>query len=524
MTDYEPVIGLEVHAQLRTSSKMYCACPADYQDAEPNTRVCPVCLGLPGSLPVINREAIRSIIMIGLALHCTIASHSKFDRKNYPYPDLMKGYQISQYDLPLCTDGYLDVSVGGERRRVGIERVHMEEDVAKLLHITSWGPKHTTDLGKALEYVNRPLENFEEATEFMEDTFGQATARTLVDVNRSGVPLVEMVSRPDIRSAEEARQYLMSYQSILRYLGVSTANMDEGSFRCDANVSIRPKGSDTFGTKVEVKNMNSFRSVFRAIEHEVERQAKVLDSGGRVVQETRGWLEDRGVTTSLRSKEEANDYRYFPEPDLPPLNVDPAWVAEIAELLPELPEERRLRFTSEYALPAYDATLLTATPGLADYYEATLRHAREGGGADGVAKAAANWTLTELGRLANETHTEIHESPVTPVRLAELLGMLETGSLGTPQGKRAIEEMFHTGKSAQAVVADLGLVQITDTNELAGTVAEAIDANPQAVADYLAGKETAAKFLVGQVMKATRGNANPSVVADIIVEQLDAMK
>ncbi|MCY4582082.1 MAG: Asp-tRNA(Asn)/Glu-tRNA(Gln) amidotransferase subunit GatB [Chloroflexi bacterium] len=491
MTEYETVIGLEVHAQLRTSSKMYCACPADYQDSEPNTRVCPVCLGLPGSLPVINREAIRSIIMIGLALHCSIPSHSKFDRKNYPYPDLMKGYQISQYDLPLCVDGYMDVNVEGERRRVGIERVHMEEDVAKLSHLT------------------------DPAT---------GEGYSLVDVNRSGVPLVEMVSRPDIRSAEEARQYLMAYQSILRYLGVSTANMDEGSFRCDANVSIRPKGSETFGTKVEVKNMNSFRSVFRAIEHEVERQAKVLGSGGRVVQETRGWLEDKGVTTSLRSKEEANDYRYFPEPDLPPLNVDPAWVAEISELLPELPEERRLRFTTEHGLPAYDASLLTATPGLADYYEATLRHAREGGSADGVAKAAANWTLTELGRLANETHTEIHESPVTPERLAELLVILENGTLGTPQGKRAIEEMFHTGKSAQAVVADLGLVQISDTDELAGTVAQAIDSNPQAVADYLAGKETAAKFLVGQVMKATRGNANPSVVADIIVEQLDAMK
>ena len=491
MTDYEPVIGLEVHAQLRTGSKMYCACPADYQDAEPNTRVCPVCLGLPGSLPVINREAIRSIIMIGLALHCSIAPHSKFDRKNYPYPDLMKGYQISQYDLPLCTDGYLDVNVEGERRRVGIERVHMEEDVAKLSHLT------------------------DSAT---------GEGYSLVDVNRSGVPLVEMVSRPDIRSAEEARQYLMSYQSILRYLGVSTANMDEGSFRCDANVSIRPKGSDVFGTKVEVKNMNSFRSVFRAIEHEVERQAKVLDSGGRVVQETRGWLEDRGVTTSLRSKEEANDYRYFPEPDLPPLNVDSAWVAEIAELLPELPEERRQRFIDEYGLPVYDATLLTTTPGLADYYEATVRYARAKGGSDATTKAAANWTLTELGRLANETHTDIHESSVTPERLAELLGMLESGALGTPQGKRAIEEMFHTGKSAQAVVADLGLVQISDSNALADAVAQAIDGNPQAVADYLAGKETAAKFLVGQVMKATRGNANPSVVAGLIVEQLDTMK
>ena len=491
MTDYETVIGLEAHAQLRTRSKMYCACPADYQDAEPNTRVCPVCLGLPGSLPVINREAIKSIVMIGLALHCSIAERSKFDRKNYPYPDLMKGYQISQYDLPVCSGGYLDVTVDGETRRIGIERVHMEEDVAKL--------SHHSDPASGEGY-------------------------SLVDVNRSGVPLVEMVSRPDIRSAEEARQYLMAYQSILRYLGVSTANMDEGSFRCDANVSVRPKGSEAFGTKVEVKNMNSFRSVFRAIEHEAERQAAALRSGGRVAQETRGWLEDKGVTVSLRSKEEANDYRYFPEPDLPPLSLDAAWVAEIAELLPELPEERKRRFAGEYGLPAYDASLLTASPGLADYYEAAVAAARAQGGTERTAKAAANWTITELGRLANEARIEIHESPVGPERLAELLGLLESGELGTAQAKRVIEEMFQTGKSAREVMTALGLEQITDSGELAGAAAQAVADNPQAVADYLAGKETAAKFLVGQVMKATRGKANPSVAAELVAERLSAMK
>ena len=492
MTEYEPVIGLEVHAQLHTSSKMYCACPADYQNTEPNTRVCPVCLGLPGALPVINREAIKSIIMIGLALQCSIAEHSKFDRKNYPYPDLMKGYQISQYDLPLCIDGHMTLDIDGEQRRIGIERIHMEEDVAKLTHLT-------------------------------DDATGEGYS--LIDVNRSGVPLVEMVSRPDIRTAEEARQYLMRYQAILRYLGVSTANMDEGSFRCDANVSIRPKGRDAFGTKVEVKNMNSFRSVYRAIEHEIKRQAEVLESGGRVVQETRGWLEDKGITTSLRSKEEANDYRYFPEPDLPPLNVEPSWVAEIAELLPELPEERKARFISAYGLPAYDADLLTGSPGLADYYEATVdKLAMTGVAADGGAKAAANWTLTELGRLANEAHVEIHESPVTPEHLAELLGLLQKETIGTPQAKRAIEEMFKTGKGAQAVVEELGLAQIADSGQLEGAVAQAIADNASAVADYLAGKETAAKFLVGQVMKATRGKANPSVVSELIVKQLDAMK
>ena len=492
MTEYEPVIGLEVHAQLRTRSKMYCACPSDYQDAEPNTRVCPVCLGLPGSLPVINREAIKSIIMIGLALHCRIAEHSKFDRKNYAYPDLMKGYQISQYDLPLCADGYLDVEADGVRRRVGIERIHMEEDVAKLAH--------RTDPATGEGY-------------------------SLADVNRSGVPLVEMVSRPDIRSAEEARQYLMAYHAILRYLGVSTANMDEGSFRCDANVSIRPKGEERFGAKVEVKNMNSFRSVFRAIEHEIKRQAEVLESGGRIPQETRGWLEDKGVTVSLRSKEEANDYRYFPEPDLPPLNVDRAWVAEVAKLLPELPEERRARFMADYGLSAYDAGLLTGSPGLAGYYEEAVACVLRGrAGADGAPKAVANWTITELGRLANESHVEIYESPVTPERLAGLLGLLDKGVVGTAQAKTAIEEMFRTGKTAQDVVDDLGLAQISDTGELEAAVEQAIDANPQAVADYLAGKETAAKFLVGQVMKATRGKANPSAAAELITARLDAVK
>ena len=492
MTEYEPVIGLEVHAQLRTRSKMYCACPADYQDAEPNTRVCPVCLGLPGSLPVINREAIKSIIMIGLALQCRIAEQSKFDRKNYAYPDLMKGYQISQYDLPLCVDGYLDVDADGVRRRVGIERIHMEEDVAKLAHRTD------------------PV---------------TGEGYSLADVNRSGVPLVEMVSRPDIRSAEEARQYLMAYHAILRYLGVSTANMDEGSFRCDANVSIRPKGEQRFGAKVEVKNMNSFRSVFRAIEHEVQRQTQVLESGGRVAQETRGWLEDKGVTVSLRSKEEANDYRYFPEPDLPPLHVDRAWVAEIAELLPELPEERKARFMSDYQLSAYDAGLLTGSPGLAGYYEEAVACAvRERASADGAAKAVANWTITELGRLANEAHTEIYESPVTPERLAGLIGLLDKGVVGTAQAKIAVEEMFRTGRTAQAVVDDLGLAQISDTGELEAAVRQAIDGNPQAVADYLAGKETAAKFLVGQVMKATRGKANPSAAAELITARLDAVR
>jgi aspartyl-tRNA(Asn)/glutamyl-tRNA(Gln) amidotransferase subunit B len=492
MTEYEPVIGLEVHAQLITNSKMYCSCPADYQSAEPNTHVCPVCLGLPGTLPVINREAIKKIIMTGLALNCDIAEQTKFDRKNYPYPDLMKGYQISQFDLPICHDGYLDIDVDGETRRIGIERVHMEEDVAKLFH---------------------------------RNEAGTGDGYALVDVNRAGVPLMEMVGRPDIRTAEEARQYLISYRSILQYLGVSTGSMEEGSFRCDANVSIRPKGVTEFGTKVEVKNMNSFRAVFKAIEFEIERQAKVLNEGGRIVQETRGWVEARGETISLRSKEEANDYRYFPEPDLPPLTVERSWVAEIAELLPELPTERKARFENNLGLSAYDAAQLTASPKLADYYEAVIEaYTKTSGASDAVAKTAANWTITELGRLSNDAHVAIEDSPLTPENLAGLIALIDKQTIGTPQAKTAVESMFITGKSASATVEDLGLAQITDSGAIGDAVKEAIEANPSAVSDYMAGKETAAKFLVGQVMKVTRGKANPSIVSELIIQQLEALK
>ena len=492
MITYEPVIGLEVHAQLKTASKMYCSCGSDYQNAEPNSRVCPVCLGLPGALPVINREAIKSIIMIGLALNCDISEHSKFDRKNYTYPDLMKGYQVSQYDLPVCLDGYMDINVDGIERRVGIERVHMEEDVAKLSH-------------------------------HLDSSTGKGYS--LVDVNRSGVPLVEMVSRPDIRSAEEARQYLINYQSILRYLNVSTANMDEGSFRCDANVSIRPKGEEKFGTKVEIKNMNSFRSVFRAIEYELVRQAELLNAGERIKQETRGWLEDKGVTISLRSKEEANDYRYFPEPDLPPLNISKTWVSEIAKILPELPAERKARFTRQYELSEYDSNLLISTPMLADYFEESVAAAKTNFGlGKGSAKSIANWTITELSKLSNEFNTEIYESLVIPNHLAELISLIDNGTIGTPQAKIVLAEIYSSGEKPTAIVEKLGLVQISDSSELDSVVDLVISENPQAVADYNAGKETAAKFLVGQVMKATKGKANPGVVSKIIVEHLESIK
>lgn len=485
---YEPVIGLEVHAQLQTNSKMYCPCPANYQDAPPNTTVCPVCLGLPGTLPVINEKAIASIIKTGLALNCTIASDTKFDRKNYAYPDLMKGYQISQYDIPICHDGYMDIETDGGVRRIRIERIHMEEDVAKLTHR-------------------------------VDDTSGRPYS--LVDVNRAGVPLIEMVSRPDIRSAEEARQYLINYRSILQYLGVSTGNMEDGSFRCDANVSIRPVGTDELGTKVEVKNMNSFRAVFRAIEFETQRQAQALMSGHRIIQETRGWVEENGTTISLRSKEEANDYRYFPEPDLPPLKITRAWVDEITQVLPELPADRRRRFCDAYGITVYDSVQLTSSLRLADYYEHSVAASANG---PQSAKTIANWIITELGRLSNEHSIAIEDGPVTPSNLARLITLLENELVGTPQAKIAIEEMFRTGKRADQVITDLGLQQITDSDQITSAVDQAIENNPDAVSDYLSGKETASKFLVGQVMKISRGKANPAIVSDLVIERLSKLK
>ena len=486
MPEFEAVIGLEVHAQLLTRSKMYCACPADYQHAPPNSRVCPVCLGLPGTLPVINREAVRKVIMTGLALHSEVAAHTKFDRKNYPYPDLMKGYQISQYDLPLCSGGYLDVATEAGVRRVGIHRVHLEEDVAKLIH-------HA----------------------------GGATGQgySLVDVNRAGMPLMEMVSDPDMRSAEEARQYLLAFHAILRYLGVSSAQMEDGAFRCDANISIRPKGETALGPKVEVKNMNSFRAVFRALEFEIERQTALAAKGERIAQETRGWVEERGETVSQRSKEEAHDYRYFPEPDLPPLHIGLAWVTQIAEALPELPDAKRVRYAETYSLSAYDAALLTATPSTAAYFEQAM--AAFPPGAKAQAKAVANWMTTDLAQRLNEDNADIAAQPVAPARLAELVTLIGEGVVGSAQAKRALDAMYRTGKGARQVVDDLGLAQVSDTDALTDAVQQAIDANPQAVNDFIAGKEAAAKFLVGQVMRITKGKANPSVAGEMVLAELD---
>ena len=491
---YETVIGLEVHVQLLTHSKMFCPCRADYQTAPPNSRVCPVCLGLPGTLPVINRGAVEFTIMTGLALNCRIPNFSKFDRKNYPYPDLMKGYQISQYDLPLAVDGHLDIEVQGQSKPIRISRVHLEEDVAKLQHL------HPPS----------------------------GESYSLMDVNRSGVPLMEIVSAPDLRSSEETRVYLMALRSIIQYLEVSTGNMQDGSFRCDANISIRPAGNSEFGTRTEVKNMNSFKSVYLALNYEIERQQAVTESGERVVQETRGWVEGRNVTVSMRSKEHAHDYRYFPEPDLPPLVIDPAWVEEIRQQLPELAPARKARLVQEYGIPEYDASLLTTSKAMADYYKATVHlgtHGRtpprSGAAAQNFAKTVSNWMLSDLSRLLNLADQEISETMVTPDHLVELLDLIESGTLSTTLAKTVLDEVFQTGRAPGQIVLEKGYSQISDSAIIGRSVDQALEANPQAVADYLKGKETAAKFLVGQVMKITRGQAKPESVNLLVKRKLE---
>jgi aspartyl-tRNA(Asn)/glutamyl-tRNA(Gln) amidotransferase subunit B len=485
---YETVIGLEVHAQLNTKSKMFCGCSTDYANTPPNTHVCPVCLGMPGVLPVINRRAVEYTMMMALVLSCSISEYTKFDRKNYPYPDLMKGYQISQFDAPIGKSGTLTIEVDGEKKQVGITRVHLEEDVAKLMHRSSFDGK----------------------------------AYSLMDVNRSGVPLMEIVGEPDLRSPEEARQYLMKLHTILQYLGVSTANMEEGSFRCDANISIRPEGSDKLLAKVEVKNMNSFRAVFRAMEYEAQRQRKAAEEGKRLVQETRGWVEEEGKTVSQRSKEYAHDYRYFPEPDLPPLFVSRKWVEEVKAQLSELPEARRDRFVSEFGLPIYDANLLTSSKGMADYFEACLKTGKpEGLPLTNRAKMASNWLLGEFNRLLNATNTEISQTKVSPEKFTQFLDKIDKGVVSGPAAKQVWEEMFNTGKSASEVIEQTGLSQITNHDEIAAATTKVIKDNPQAVADYKAGKETALKFLVGQSMKATAGRANPKIVNQELKKKLE---
>ncbi|MBU05467.1 MAG: Asp-tRNA(Asn)/Glu-tRNA(Gln) amidotransferase GatCAB subunit B [Dehalococcoidales bacterium] len=480
---YEAVIGLEVHTQLRTRSKMYCRCSSDYVNAPPNTHVCPVCLGMPGVLPVINKQAVEYTMMAALALNCTIAEYTKFDRKNYSYPDLMKGYQISQYDTPIGRSGRLTIQVDGQEKKVGITRVHLEEDVAKLVHRTSVGESYS-----------------------------------LVDVNRSGVPLMEIVGEPDLRFPEEARQYLMKLHSILQYLDVSTASMEEGSFRCDANVSIRPEGSSELLAKVEVKNMNSFRAVFRALEYEVKRQTRAIETGEKVVQETRGWVEENGETVSQRSKEFAHDYRYFPEPDLLPLNISRTWVAETGAKLPELPEARHNRFVTEYGLSLYDANLLTSSKEMADYFENLCQ-----GNKIIPAKTVSNWLLGTVSAILNTNNIDMSEfaDQVSTERVAELLLTESKGVVSTATAKSILEEMYKTGKSSSEIIAVQGLTQISDTGELEKIAAQVIQVNAPAVADYKAGKAQSLTFLVGQVMRMTQGRANPRVVTEVLKKKLE---
>jgi len=487
--NYETIIGLEVHAQLLTKSKMFCRCSADYAGISPNTLVCPVCLGMPGVLPTINKQAVEYTIMTALALHCTISGYTKFDRKNYPYPDLMKGYQISQYDAPIGHQGWLTIEVNGKKRRIGITRVHLEEDVAKLTH-------RNPSIGESY---------------------------SLVDVNRAGVPLMEVVGEPDLRSPEEARQYLVKLHSILRYLGVSTGNMEEGSFRCDANISIRPESSRDSLAKAEVKNMNSFKAVYQALEYEAKRQRKVVTEGRRLTQETRGWVEEKGKTVSQRSKEYAHDYRYFPEPDLPPLMLSHERVEEIRAKLPELPEARRDRFVAEYGLSIYDANLLTGSKEMADYEEEFIKTDRPADvSLEEWAKLGSNWLLGEASRIMNANNSDVTEfrKNVSPEQFAVLLTEHLQGIVNSTSGKSVLEEMSLTGKDSTLIIREQGLSQISDTCQLEETISRVIADNEQALADFKAGKEQAVKFFVGQVMKATKGRANPKVVNELLKNKL----
>ena len=487
-SEYEPVIGLEVHCQLMTASKMFCRCPAGYAEAEPNTHVCALCLGMPGTLPVINRTAVEWTIRTALALNMRIPETSKFDRKNYPYPDLMKGYQISQYDMPLSEGGWLDVETEDlGKRRIGITRVHLEEDTARLLHRTS------------------------EAGERF----------SLLDVNRSGVPLMEIVSEPDMRSPAQARQYLVQLRQILRFLEVSTADMEKGSFRCDANISLRPAGAEEFGAKVEVKNMNSFRSVQRALEFEIERQTEVLGGGGTIAQETRGWDEAAEATVPQRSKEEAHDYRYFPEPDLPPLQISRRAVERIRGEIPEMADARRARFEAEFGLEPFESGLLTEEPAPAKFFEAAVAAL----GAERAAsqpRAVANWMVGELARLmhSKDDRADWPELKIEPAHVAELVGLVDSGKISGTQAKTVFLETYRTGTAPERIVEERGLAQISGEDALAPVIAQVIEEHPEAAADYRSGKAEALKFLVGMTMKATRGQANPKQATELLAAAL----
>ncbi|MFH1017146.1 MAG: Asp-tRNA(Asn)/Glu-tRNA(Gln) amidotransferase subunit GatB [Pseudomonadota bacterium] len=480
---YETTIGLEVHAQLRTRTKMFCRCENVF-GREPNTLTCPVCLGLPGALPVLNRQAIALAIRMGLALHCEIRPRSVFARKNYFYPDLPKGYQISQFDRPLSEKGFLEIRSSNGPKRIGIERVHVEEDAGKLLH----GDNLLTKEG------------------------------SLVDLNRCGVPLVEIVGAPDLTTPQEAAEYLKKLRSIVRYTDVCDGNMEEGSFRCDANVSVKPEGSKSLGTKVEIKNMNSFKHVQKALEFEIQRQTEALERGEKIAQETRLWNPDEGGTSSMRSKEYAHDYRYFPEPDLLPLEFETAWIEEIKRSLPELPDDRRARFEETFRLPPYDAEVLTAEKETAEYFEEVLRN--YGTQAPDKAKAISNTITSVALGIANERGERLDKSNMKPKYVADLQKLIDDGSISGKMAKEVLEELAQTGEEPSAIVKKKGLAQISDRGALEKVVRDVIAANPTQTQQYKAGKEKLFGFFVGQVMKATGGQANPVLLNEILKAEL----
>jgi len=474
--EYEVVIGMEVHAELSTKSKIYCSCTTEF-GGDPNTHCCPICTGMPGVLPVLNKSVVEYAVRAGLATNCKISSFSKQDRKNYFYPDLPKAYQISQLYNPLCTDGYVEIEVEGKKKRINIREIHIEEDAGKLVH-DEWGTE------------------------------------TLVDYNRCGVPLIEIVSQPDMRSAEEARLYLENLKAILEYAGVSDCKMQEGSLRADINLSVRPKGQKEFGTRTEMKNINSFKAIVRAIEYESRRQIEELESGGKVEQETRRWDDNKGISYAMRNKEEAHDYRYFPDPDLVPIVVDEKWVEEIRASLPEMPESRKERYITQYGLPEYDAGILTSSIKLANFFESALEKTSN-------AKAVSNWIMGDLMRILKDKEMEADEIPFPAEYLAELVNLIDEGTISGTIAKKVFAKMFDTGKAPGTIVKEEGLEVVSDEGAIVEAVKKVIVANPQSVADYKGGKEKAIGFLVGQVMRETKGKANPQIVNKVLREELN---
>ncbi len=475
---YEAVIGIEVHAELSTETKIYCGC-ANKFGGEINTHCCPVCTGMPGALPVLNGKVVEYAIKAGLAMNCEITKESKQDRKNYFYPDLPKAYQISQFDLPLCHDGYIEIKVDGEKKKIGVTRIHIEEDAGKSLHDVVPGA-------------------------------------SLMDYNRCGVPLIEIVSEPDMRSAAEAKEYLDTLKSILQYIGVSDCKMQEGSLRCDVNVSIRPEGQKEFGVRSEMKNVNTFSGAIKGIEYEIARQTEILENGGVIEQETRRWDDAKGESVPLRSKEDAHDYRYFPEPDLMPIITTDEQIEAIRKEIPELPHIKRERYVTQYGLPEYDSDQLTQLKATADFFEETIKNGA-------TPKAASHWIMGDIWRIMNEKFMVIEDLPFTPVQLADMIKEIEKGTISNTAAKQVVEKMFETAEDPSVIIEKLGLKQVNDEGAILAIIDEVIAANPQSVADYKGGKDRAVGFLVGQVMRQSKGKANPQTVNKLLIEQLQKL-